>query len=83
MAVMSVVTVSATPGSLSSIMETIRSAQSVMGRTEGCFRYNRSSVKAAFFLTNDVDVLREHEHGGRTQAETKAAMATHGLIIKR
>lgn len=83
MAVMSVVTVSATPGSLSSIMETMRSAQSVMGRTEGCFRYNRSRVKAAFFLTNDVDVLHRHEYGGRTQAETKAVMTTHGLIIKR
>jgi hypothetical protein len=35
----------------------IRSAQSVAGKTEGCFRYNRSSVKAAFFFTNVLEVL--------------------------
>jgi hypothetical protein len=38
-------------------MSTIRSAQSSTGTTEGCFLYSRSSVRAAFFLTNVVDVL--------------------------
>ena len=42
--------------SRSSMRETIRSAQS--GWTmAGCLRYKRRSVKAAFFLTNDLDVL--------------------------
>ena len=44
-------------GSRSSMSMIIRSAQSVAGKTEGCFRYSRSKVKAAFFLTNVLEVL--------------------------
>ena len=44
-------------GSRSSMSMIIRSAQSVAGKTEGCFRYKRSNVKAAFFFTNVLEVL--------------------------
>ncbi len=41
----------------SSIIDTIRNAHSFAGMTSGCFRYNRSSVRAAFFRTKFWDVL--------------------------
>lgn len=43
--------------SVSSMMDTKRNAHSAAGMTSGCFRYSRSSVKAAFFLTNVCEVL--------------------------
>ena len=53
----SVIAVIATPGSRSPIMLTILSAHSAVSSTEGCLRYSRRSVSAAFFLTNVEDVL--------------------------
>jgi hypothetical protein len=45
-------------GSRSSIRLIIRSAQSPIGITVGCFRYSLSKVNAAFFLTKVLEVLR-------------------------
>lgn len=50
------VTDRATPRSGSSIRDIIRSAH-VGWTIPGCFRYNRSRVKAAFFFTNDLEAL--------------------------
>jgi hypothetical protein len=45
--------------SLSSMMDTRRNAHSAAGITVGCFRYSRSSVRAAFFFTKVGEILEE------------------------
>ena len=47
----------------SSIIDTMRNAHSFAGITSGCFRYNRSRVRAAFFLTKFSEVLVPRSSG--------------------
>ena len=67
-------------GSESSIMLTIRSAHSVTGRTVGCLRYIRRRVKAAFFFTKVLEVLRGVNDMSAPSRVTAFQSKAHALI---